>query len=430
MKRNVQRIISILASVLMVFNTIPISAFADAEITYQNGLPVSIAEGALTPQQILGPAVEFGVVANKYNQTGHTETNFAVKHFQINNSQSIEIMGSGDAPIPFYVGKLDGNTYFWNGEATNVTFDVFINKNQSSKGPTNSNANVRYSRTNPPTNVYPREESEINTYVDTLISYPERMSTLMSQKSTYTPTFAPNNKTIDLTGPAFSQAKNGTIYVNCANMKNIMSQDGWEIIKYEGQTIVFNMPDGGNYDIKKFKVTVKNEGGGTVVSGLESRTVEKNGDPSHNGKVEKYILNHIVFNAYNASSLSIDTAAGIFLAPKATVNQNNGAGAGWVMTRKDFNSTAEWHYYFKSRNYQAYVEKGVNISKTFKYQDGSELPANLKNKVFTFKMDEVDGNTFQIKNGNNTYHETVTGKAGDKIEFPYFGISNTDFRCK
>ena len=138
MKRTAQRIISILASVMMVFNAVPISAFADAEITYQGGLPVSIAEGALTPQQILGPAVEFGVVANKYKQKGHTETNFAVKHFELDNSQSIEIMGSGSNPIPFYIGKLDGNTYFWNGEATNVTFDVFINKTQCSKGGTNT----------------------------------------------------------------------------------------------------------------------------------------------------------------------------------------------------------------------------------------------------------------------------------------------------
>ena len=44
-------------------------------------------------------------------------------------------------------------------------------------------------------------------------------------------------------------------------------------------------------------------------------------------------------------------------------------------------------------------------------------------------MDEVDDKKFKIKNGNNTYHETVTGKAGDKIEFPKFGISNTDFDC-
>ncbi|QTE70665.1 Cna B-type domain-containing protein [Clostridiales bacterium FE2011] len=399
-------------------------------MTYQNGLPVSIAEGALTPQQILGSAVEYGVVANKYKQQGHTETNFAVKHFELNNSQSIEIMGSGSNPIPFYIGKLDNNTYFWNGEATNVTFDVYINKNQSSKGPTDSNANVRYSRPQPPTNVYPKEQGEINTYVDTLLNHPVRMSELMAQKTTYTPTFPNNSKTIDLTGPAFSQAKNATIYVDCSNMKNIMSQDGWEIIKYEGQTIVFNMPDSGNYDIKKFKVTVKDANGGTVVSGLESRTIEKDGNKDHNGKVEKYILNHIVFNAYNASSLSIDTAAGIFLAPKATVNQNNGAGAGWVVTKKDFNSTAEWHYYFKARHYHADAGKNVNVSKTFTYQDGSELPANLKNKEFTFRMDEVDENTFQIKNGSSAYHATVIGKAGENIEFPKFNVYNTDFRCK
>ena len=124
MKRKVQRIISLLASVMMVFNSVPISALADAEITYQNGLPIAIAGGALTPQQVLGDAVEFGIVADKYKQYGHTETNFAVKHFEMNN-ESIEIMGSGTNPIPFYIGNLDNNTHFWNGEQTNVVFDIF-----------------------------------------------------------------------------------------------------------------------------------------------------------------------------------------------------------------------------------------------------------------------------------------------------------------
>ncbi|MBQ1341171.1 MAG: Cna B-type domain-containing protein, partial [Erysipelotrichaceae bacterium] len=113
-----------------------------------------------------------------------------------------------------------------------------------------------------------------------------------------------------------------------------------------------------------------------------------------------------------------------------TVNQNNGAGAGWVVTKNDFNSTAEWHYYFKERHYHANSEKEVNISKAFTYQDGTKLPPDVANKQFTFRMDEVDGNTFQIKNGNNTYRATVIGKAGETIIFPKFNVSNKDFRCK
>ena len=432
MKRNVKRIISILASVLMVFNSIPISAFADAEITYQNGLPVSVAEGALTPQQILGSAVEYGVVANRYAQYNHTETNFAVKSFQMDTSQSIEIMGSGSNPIPFYVGKLEGNTVFWNGQDTNVVFDVYINKDQSSHGNQHENVKVKYSNDVPATNVYPKTEKEIDDYVDALLSYPVKMSELLSQKNTYTPpTFPQNSKTLDLTAsPFFDQAKNATIYVDCSNMKNIMSQDGWEIVKYEGQTIVFNIPEGQDWLIEKFYVKVKDANGNTV-DRISSETAEKNKDPGKNAKVEKYILNHIVFNANKLrGTLTIKTGAGIFLAPKANVSQPSGAGAGWVITKRDFVSNAEWHYYFKERHYHANSEKEVNVLKTFTYQDGTKLKPADADKQFTFRMDEVDGNTFQIKNGNNTYRATVIGKAGETIKFPKFNVSNTDFNCK
>ena len=442
MKRNLQRIVSIWAAVLMVFNivtpTFASAAGNDPSATYQTGLDVADLDGTLTPQSILGPAVEYGVVAEKYKQTGHTETNFAVKRFEINDSQSIEIMGSGSNPIPFYIGKLDNNTTFWNGESTNVVFDVYINKNQSSKGLHNTGKNVEYSRTEPATNVIPMEETAINKYVDSLLNYAVASSTNMAKKigneATCIPTFENQwDKSIDFTAPGFP--KTGTIYVDCSNMAGVMNQDGWNFTKYEGQTIVFNMPSHGSYEIKKFAVTVKDKNGNIIESNLTSDTKERDGngnanDRRHNQKVEKYILNHVVFNAYNASSLSIDTAAGIFLAPNANVTQTGGAGAGWVITKKEFNSPKEWHYYFRERHYQAFVEKGINISKTFTYQDGSELPSDITNKQFTFRMDEVDGNTFQIKDGNNTYHETVTGKAGDKIEFPKFGISNKNFTCK
>ncbi|MBQ6288924.1 MAG: Cna B-type domain-containing protein, partial [Clostridia bacterium] len=209
-----------------------------------------------------------------------------------------------------------------------------------------------------------------------------------------------------------------------------MNQDGWEIIKYEGQTVVFNIPETGNYEVKKFKVTVKDNNGNVVVNQLESSTKEKDGDVNHNKAVDKYILNHIVFNANKLTgTFTIDTAAGMFLVPNGKVKQSNGAGAGWIVA-KEFTSTAEWHFYFHDRHYQAYAEKGVNISKTFTYQDGTALPSDVANKQFTFRMDEVSENTFQVINGNKSYHETVNGKAGNKIEFPSFGISSTDFRCK
>ena len=444
MKRNVQRIISILASILMVFNSVPISAFADAEITYQGGLPVAIAGGALTPQQVLGGAVEFGVVADTYKQTGHTETNFAVKHF-VMNDQSIEIIGSGTNPIPFYVGQLDEETVLWNGKETNVVFDIFINKDQSSKGvyknhPYGGRYNVEYSKLDPATNVHAMEKNDVNSKVTSLLSHPVNMSSLLAAKEAhYTPPAGTN--VIDLTGPMFDKAKNATIYINCENVQDIISQSGWKITKYEGQTIVFNMP-GSNVTIQKFDLKVKDENGnyirfpgnkqdhGDNDTTLTSETGEKDTTPTHNKYVDQYILRHIVFNAYNARSLTINTAAGMFLAPNATVKQSQGAGAGWIVTNHGFESSAEWHFYYHDRHYSAHVEKDINISKTFTYQDGSELPSNLLEKEFTFRMDEVDENSFQIINGKNSYKATVIGKAGETIKFPKFNVSNKDFRCK
>ncbi len=444
MKRNVQRIISILASILMVFNSVPISAFADAEITYQGGLPVAIAGGALTPQQVLGGAVEFGVVADTYKQTGHTETNFAVKHF-VMNDQSIEIIGSGTNPIPFYVGQLDEKTVLWNGKDTNVVFDIFINKDQSSKGvyknhPYGGRYNVEYSKLDPATNVHAMEKNDVNSKVTSLLSHPVNMSSLLAAKEAhYTPPAGTN--VIDLTGPMFDKAKNATIYINCENVQDIISQSGWKITKYEGQTIVFNMP-GSNVTIQKFDLKVKDENGnyirfpgnkqdhGDNDTTLTSETGEKDTTPTHNKYVDQYILRHIVFNAYNARSLTINTAAGMFLAPNATVKQSQGAGAGWIVTNHGFESSAEWHFYYHDRHYSAHVEKDINISKTFTYQDGSELPSNLLEKEFTFRMDEVDENSFQIINGKNSYKATVIGKAGETIKFPQFNVSNADFICK
>ena len=242
MKRNANRIISLWAAVLMVFNIVMPAgaALADgtgASATYENGLPVDFSDGPLSPETILGPAVEYGVVANKYDQTGHTETNFAVKEFQINNSQSIEIIGSGDAPIPFYIGQLSDGTRFWNGQATNVVFDVFINKNQADHGKPHENKHVVYSNDYPPTNVYGREKDVINAYVDTLLNYAASSSNVLANKQA---TCRPNpaDKTIDLTTQGYP--KEATIYVDCTHLKNVY----FGSIAHTGETASIDTIDG------------------------------------------------------------------------------------------------------------------------------------------------------------------------------------------
>ena len=452
MKHTFKRIVSIWTAILMLISYIPTGALADdptaaAEFD-SNGLMVRLPGGALTPQQVLGGALEFGVVADHYVQTEHTETNFAVNVYDQNKNQSIEIVGSGTNPIPFYVGELPYNRRVWNGGDTNVDFDVFINSGKATKGkdagpdkipgntypdyPDNNHVApyVQYSnrgpgKTNKATNVYGRSQGEITSYVKKLTDYVESVSILLADEADIAPNLPKQQgKVLDLTTENFP--KTGTIYIDCENLTGFMSDTGWKVKKYEGQTLVFNIHDKTNVTIAKIDVTVLNASG-TEIMHVDSATAWKDTNPTKNQNIDDYILKHFVFNVRNVSTLEINTAAGAFIAPHTNVVQNQGSGAGWIVTYEDFTSNAEWHFYYHNRTYQAYVEKGVNIGKTFTYQDGTTLPDNLKGKQFSFDMYQVDGTNFQKLTTTGAYSETVTGKAGDKIEFPNFGISHTDF---
>ena len=76
MKRSLKRIFSFWAAVLMMLNiVIPTGSLADAaegdaSAQFQTIIPVALPDGALSPASILGPGVEYGVIAEKYIQKG------------------------------------------------------------------------------------------------------------------------------------------------------------------------------------------------------------------------------------------------------------------------------------------------------------------------------------------------------------------------
>ena len=241
-----------------------------------------------------------------------------------------------------------------------------------------------------------------------------------------------NNRLIDTT----NYPDNTTIYVDATNFN--FNSAGWRIKKLEGQTIVINIP-GRTVNLYKELVTVcKRDANGnliTIVNDLDSNTNGNGGSPSHNTNVENYILNHVVINAYEATQLNLlNGPAGLFLATYSENTmveepQGTGSGTGWIATKGTFknNNGSEWHFFRTQRNYKAYAETGVNIAKIFTYQDGSDLDSD---KRFKFHMYEVDGTNFQKLTGNvghTIYDKVVESEAADKIEFPSFGISNTDF---
>ena len=451
MKRSLKRVISFWAAVLMMLNiVIPTGAVADVHdpsAEYQATLPTALPDRMLLPGDILGEAVEYGVIAEEYKQSEHTETNFAVYRYEQDSSKSILIKGSGANRIPFKVAKLNGNSQFFLDEETNVDVDVFINEDQTDRIHIANGASGKTAQ------IIRQSEDTIKKDVEKLLARALRYSSLMSSRVGENATVIPRQRDIidgylDFTRDPTPQS--GTIYVDCSDPAILahMTSFPCRICKSDKQTLVFNFPQSGQLTFGKVILKVKDVDGNPVTfpgntgehednaNILTSETAKLDADPVHNGYVDTYILRHFVYNAYNATKVTLKSSAGIFFAPKADVYQGNdaGAGAGWVITKKNFISDAEWHYYFHDRHYEAYEEKGVTISKVFTNQDGSAVSAADENKTFSFKITNYyktkrvggpDKPTNEIAT-DTKFNETISGPAGD-LSFTPFGVHNTDF---
>ena len=342
-------------------------------------LPVTLdgtpLESALTPEQVLGDAHEFGIVADKYLQHGHTETNFAVKTFEItggdaNQPQNLDIDGSGSAPIPFYAGKVESGMRF--GAGQNVDACVYITKEDY------ETHTFKQDSSNHAVHYIFKSREYINDYVDGLISSAQSTSQDLLQKTTVTPVPNGDDK-LNLDTTAYPD--NTTIYVDCTNIMDRIrtgATGGAPLItKLPGQTIVFNIPASGHVEIGQFYVKVK----GTPDIEIDSTTSANNGDPARNQLVDNVILSHIVFNVANASSVDTNNASALFLAPQAEkFTQSNGAG--WIVCKGTVDSNAEWHFYRHTREFNPYA---TYVPKVNKQVSGSGMPGG---EIFSFTLEK------------------------------------------
>ena len=337
---------------------------------------------------ILDDLFEFGVVADTYNQTHHTETNFAVHTFTQDNTggtQCLTIEGSGSVPVPIYVETITNNLVV--GEQNKVFVDIYAPSGQKNKI-------INQDKTHTISFI---PDENIGNAVDALISAGKGVSSSLSSSSRTTYTYVPqgrvknpNNKTdemlddwriIDLR----NFPNNATIYVDCTNIKNVLADEGWYIYKKEGQTVVFNIPGSESVNIAKFNMTVfKPNGKEVLVSEFASDTYGRDSRHDENVRVYNNILKHVVFNAYQTTgTLNITGAAsGVFLAPLGNIDLSGGSGAGWAITGGDFTSGAEWHYYVYDRNYK--VASNITGKKVLQNPDGETI--SIGNKKFEFNQ--------------------------------------------
>ena len=365
-------------------------------ITHYVTLTRTNYETALRPSDVLGEASEFGIVADRYEQYGHTETNMAVNSFKDEGS-NIDLGGAGDSVMPFYVGSVDNGSTLWISKDTKVGVDLYITQD--------INDNKLNLTTTKPVDKYILPESEINNYVNGLISAFSDKSEEMAGKSMIRPALSGNEKTLDLT----QFPDNTTIYVDCSDMEGVIAGGGWHINKYPGQSVVFNMPGSGTVRVGEFYVHLIDENGNETEK-VQSTTAAMDGDPARNQRVDEVILEHITFNAYEASALDIDNASALFLAPEADkVTQSNGAG--WIATGGTVESHAEWHFYRHTRSYRAKGDFTLSGQKRIVENGTPKDYSDFSSMTFTFELYETD-NTGAVSTDAQPLETATADSAG------------------
>jgi|GEM_PF-3044255 len=356
-------------------------------------------ESAINAMDALGEAYEYGIVADYYKQSGHTETNFAVEKFYSN--ANIDIMGSGTNAIPFYVGEIENQFKLTDGTIADaeIFYASDIEGNEEKIDITSKAAVYKQ----------PRTQKEISDYVTKLQKIGSDLSSSLSSKTTYTPLATTNKVIIDTT----ALPDDATIYIDCINIVNLIKTGGWKVNKLEGQTLVFNVR-GPSVQLEEFYVNVYNKDSDgnltSKISNLQSTTANLNSDPTRNQNVDTYILQKFIFNAYQATELTMNNISGMFLAPKATtVKQTNGAG--WINTGGTVDSIAEWHFYVHNRNYKAIGNVGLGGTKTMEgraFKQGDQI---------TFLITANPTNSYSTIDGTNQngLYPYSTGEKNDPI---------------
>ncbi|MBR4162408.1 MAG: hypothetical protein IKR11_02730, partial [Solobacterium sp.] len=120
--------ISLLTSCLLVLSNFRVPVKAAGISTGQTNSEVNFS-------LVLGRAVEYGIVADTYEQKNHQQTNFAVKTYmntgQINGEPDL----SGTHDVPYQIGEIKANklrfgTSTYQGQK--VQYDVYLPKSYES----------------------------------------------------------------------------------------------------------------------------------------------------------------------------------------------------------------------------------------------------------------------------------------------------------
>lgn len=332
---------------------------------------------------ILGPALNYGVVANIFIQSAHAQTNFAANYYA-GNGEGIQpdLAGSSGAII---MGSLTAKGMKLNTNSNNDGLvQVYYGDCVEYSG---TESNPVFTTRPDPTSNWPVYESPAelhrfthdyiaNTFVNPMIDYVKDMSVELASHQDTMPMPKiedQNNYVIDTT--RFDD--NVTIYLDGDFIAHAMQEyriqnGGLKINKLPGQTIIFNIRDEYTDTIKMQRYDIDNNGG----KNYKPTSGDQNaGGP--NGRLDE-TARHIIWNVVNKANMRLADTAGMFLIPAdGSYVDLEGVPTGWLVCGGTFkNSGNEWHNSYSGlptvakANLQAYKtvdNKIANGSQTFTF---------------------------------------------------------------
>ena len=408
---------------------------------------------AVNYSTILGRGVDFGIVADYFQQRMHMQSTFAVGTYSrdCGDFTTIDLIPRGSV-AQFLIGDVDYDNC--NPASTSRdTAPVKIDGNVASTFNVEaSNALVATMDTDTPflftqsgtaqLLLSGNDATQRNVSLITSNAY-EASDVINSKVSNgYAIDYKDyyNAGTLDLTKGDFV---NKVVYIDVDHdlLMDVGQAEKLQILKDESTVVVFNITDDAGTN-RTWK-TGKQDGDGPMVTGVcinkywvspdGGTTWAKSDEYSSNDTAptnatrlnDKHICQKIIWNIRSTCNVGLDNSSGLFLVKNAPLTETLGTCAGWVVAPNFANSMGEWHYIYHGGSQDVLSDKVGQIhfaarkSFTHEYNGMNTVedetvfsPAGKYN----FKWYENDSN-FSITDPGNDY-VPVANTATNKLQFP------------
>ena len=385
MKKNgyLRRFLALFLALVMIMADSSVTTFAATvgRVRQQNATQkVTPTPGnSNTYRDVLGGAVNYGIVTTRLILGGHIDTNFAAGSLEPDTFADAITTGKytgENNPGNIIIGDIPNHKYgFWAYSSTKKPFII-----------TTTAEALQYIKKERDYVIYDVDHTkeELQQRVEKLRT--GTMSAALADESRYT--YYTLNSLLNGDQLDLRSYADGTYYIKVDNSAIISQAEGLKIQLNDKQNIVFYVPDN-DVAINKFKI---NE--------MFSDRNDLSADP---------YAKRIIWNIPNATHVKIDNTFGVFLCPNADVDLG-GTSSGWVVS-KSFHNGGEWHNVWSEQPESIITKTNFCVEKKLA---GANI-ANYAGKFNFVLMDEA-GKEIQTKsndgNGNVVFDDIQFDTAG------------------